>query len=121
MISFFLTFFRLLKVIILGFRNDKDFRFLFFFIIIVLLSATIFYNMVEHWSVINALYFSVMTMATVGYGDLAPTTDISKVFTMIFTFLSVGSFVAFTAKTVQIIIENHKDRKEKRHKKLNKQ
>ncbi len=120
MISFFLTLFRLVKVIVLGIRNDKDFKFLFFFIIVILLSATVFYNMVEHWSVIDALYFAVMTMATIGYGDLVPTTDVSKVFTIIFSFLSIGGFVAFTAKTVKIIIENHKSKKEKIHKKLNK-
>ncbi len=119
MISFFITLFRLIKVIFLGIRNDKDFRFLFFFILILLCSATLFYSKIEHWSIIDALYFSVMTMSTVGYGDLFPTTDASKVFTIIFTFLSIGSFVAFTAKTVQIIIENHKSRKEKIHKKFN--
>ncbi len=120
MISFFITLFRLIKVIFLGIKNDKDFRFLFFFIIVLLISATVFYNMVEQWSVIDSLYFAVMTMSTIGYGDLVPTTDVSKVFTIIFTFLSIGSFVAFTAKSVQIILENHKDRKERIHKKFNK-
>ncbi len=120
MISFFITLFRLIRIIVLGIRNDKDFRFLFFFILIILISAAIFYNTVEHWSIIDALYFSVMTMSTVGYGDLVPTTDASKIFTIIFSFLSIGSFVAFTAKSVQIILENHKNTKEKFHKKFNK-
>ncbi len=114
MISFFLTFFRLLKVIILGIKNDKDFKFLFFFIVILLLSAVLFYTAMENWSLIDALYFSVMTMATVGYGDLVPTTDFSKIFTIIYTFLSIGTFVSFTAKSVQIIIENHKEKKLKK-------
>ncbi len=120
MISFFITLFRLVKVIVTGIKHDKDFKFLFFFIIIILISATVFYTTVENWSVIDSLYFSVMTMATIGYGDLVPTTDVSKVFTIIFSFLAIGSFVAFTAKSVQIIIENHQDRKERIHKKFNK-
>ncbi len=113
MISFFLTLFRLVKVIVLGIKNDEDFRFLFFFINILLLSSTIFYSTAEHWKVIDSLYFSVMTMATVGYGDFVPTTDVSKIFTIIYTFLSIGSFVALTAKTVKIILENHKVKKRK--------
>ncbi len=109
----------MVKIIISGIRRDKDFKFLFFFIIILLISATIFYSTVEQWSVVDALYFSVMTMATIGYGDLVPTTDVSKVFTIIFSFVSIGSFVAFTAKTVQIIIDNHKNRKDKIKNKTN--
>ncbi len=117
MLTFFFNFYRLFKVIIKGLKTDQEFRFLFIFIIVLLLGATVFYTQTEHWSIIDALYFSVMTMATVGYGDLVPTTDISKIFTIIYTFLSIGTFVAFTAKTVQIIIENHKEKKEKRRKK----
>ena len=32
----------------------------------------------EHWSVVDALYFSIVTMSTVGYGDMSPTTDGSR-------------------------------------------
>ncbi len=100
-------------MIFLGIKNDTDFRVLFFFLNILLISATIFYVNTENWSVVDALYFSVMTMSTIGYGDLVPTTDMSKLFTIIFSFLSVGSFVAFTAKSVKVILENHSDRKER--------
>ncbi len=58
-----------------------------------------------------------MTMSTVGYGDLTPTTDVSKVFTIIYTCLSIGAFVSFTAKCVQIMFLNHQDKKSKRLKK----
>ncbi len=121
MVSFFINFYRLIKIIILGIKNDKDFRLLFFFILILLISSTIFYSNVENWTVIDALYFSVMTMSTVGYGDLTPTTDISKIFTIVYTFLSIGSFVSFTAKTVKIIIDNHKSKKDKIKNKFNKE
>ncbi len=113
MFSFFLSFYRLIKIIILGIKNDKDFRFLLFFIVLLLFSSTIFYSTVEHWTIIDALYFSVMTMATVGYGDFVPSTDLSKIFTIVYAFLSIGSFVSFTAKTVKIIMEHHNNKKEK--------
>lgn len=34
--------------------------------------ATTFYHRVEGWRVIDALYFPVVTLATVGYGDFTP-------------------------------------------------
>ena len=51
--------------------------------------------MVEDWSVLDAPYFSVMTLLTVGYGDLAPTTDASKAFTMLYVIVGAGALVAF--------------------------
>ncbi len=120
MISFFLSLYRLTKVLILGLKNDPDFRFLCIFLLILLISATSFYTHVEQWPVVDAIYFSVMTMSTVGYGDLVPTTNLSKIFTIIYSCLSIGTFVAFTAKTVQIVLNAHKDKKEKIRKKSEK-
>ncbi len=114
MFSFFLNCYRLLKIVFKGLKNDGEFRFLFVFIILLLLGASAFYVKVEQWSLIDALYFSVMTMATIGYGDFTPTTDISKIFTIVYTFLSIGAFVSFTAKCVQIMFINHQDKKQRR-------
>ena len=40
---------------------------------VLLVSGTMFYWSVEDWTLIESLYFSVVTLATVGYGDLTPT------------------------------------------------
>jgi hypothetical protein len=40
----------------------------------------------------------VTTLATVGFGDLHPSTPLSKVFTMVYMVLGVGVFVAFITK-----------------------
>ncbi len=112
MFSFFINGYRFLKIVLNGLKNDEEFQFLFILIIVLLVGANIFYVKVEHWSVIDALYFSVMTMATVGYGDLTPTTDVSKLFTVVYAFISIGTFVSFTAKCVQIMFINHQKKKE---------
>ena len=98
MLSFFLNLYRFIKVLLKGIKKDGEFRFLFIFIIILLVGSTVFYYKFEHWSVIDALYFSVMTMATIGYGDLVPTTPFTKIFTIIYTFLSIGAFVSLYSK-----------------------
>ncbi|MDB1144724.1 MAG: potassium channel family protein [Alcaligenaceae bacterium] len=114
MMSFFLNFYRFFKITAHGLKKDKEFRFLFIFIILLLLGSTIFYAKVEHWKMLDALYFSVMTMSTVGYGDLTPTTDLSKIFTIVYTFISIGSFISLTAKFVQIMWEDRQKKKEAR-------
>jgi potassium channel subfamily K len=46
--------------------------------------------LVEKWSLIDALYFSVVTFTTVGYGDVCPNTCASKLFTMVFGLLGIS-------------------------------
>jgi voltage-gated potassium channel len=61
----------------------------------LLLTGTIFYMIVEDWGPLDALYFSVTTLATVGYGDLSPKTDLGKGFTIIYILAGIGVIVAF--------------------------
>lgn len=55
--------------------------------------ASIFYHLVEGWGWIDALYFSVITISTVGYGDFAPQTAIGKLFTSGYVLCGLGLFV----------------------------
>ncbi len=67
--------------------------------------ATIFYWIVEGWSLVDSVYFSVVTIATVGYGDLAPKTAIGKIFTIGYIFAGIGIFVATAAALAQAVIQ----------------
>lgn len=46
------------------------------------------------WSYIDAAYFSMATMSTVGYGDIFPSSDASRIFTLLMIF--VGIIFVFT-------------------------
>ena len=74
--------------------------------IMILISGTLFYNKVEGWRVIDALYFSVMTLTTIGYGDFHPTSDLSKIFTMFYAIVGIGIFVALITQIAKAQIEN---------------
>jgi len=56
----------------------------------VLFIGTVFYHNAEGWRYIDAFYFSVTTLTTVGYGDLVPITDIGKLFTSFYILTGVG-------------------------------
>lgn len=56
------------------------------------------YRWLEGWSTINALYFSVVTLATVGFGDLHPTTDVAKLFTVVYILFGLGVIAAFISE-----------------------
>ncbi|MFA5856838.1 MAG: potassium channel family protein [Candidatus Pacearchaeota archaeon] len=59
-----------------------------FFLLIA--TGTIFYHNVEGWKMIDAFYFSSITMTTIGYGDFSPQTDMGKLFTVFYAFFSIG-------------------------------
>ncbi len=105
MLGFIINIIRLLRAIIHGVRYDQEFRILLFFLVSLLSGSTIFYWQNEGWSVIDSLYFSVMTMSTIGYDGFVPTTTSSKIFTIIFTFLSIGVFVSMITKIVAVTLK----------------
>lgn len=60
--------------------------------------GAVFYRLVEGFSWLDSVYFTVITLATVGYGDLAPATAAGKVFTMFYVVVGIGILVAFVTK-----------------------
>jgi hypothetical protein len=66
----------------------------------VILLGTLFYWRQEGWSLLDAFYFSVITLATVGYGDFAPRTALGKLFTTGYVLVGVGLLGSFLSLLV---------------------
>ena len=71
-------------------------------------TGTVFYRFVEDLRWIDSLYFCVITLTTVGYGDISPTTNAGKVFTMIYVVAGIGVFVALVTTVAHHLIEAKK-------------
>jgi hypothetical protein len=57
--------------------------------------GTFLYMKIEGWGFIDSLYFVVMSITTVGYGDLVPTHDLSKIITIIYSLISIPLMLLF--------------------------
>lgn len=60
-----------------------------------------FYHFVEKLGWIDAYYYSVITLTTVGYGDITPKTDAGKLFTTLYLFIGIGIITAFISTSVK--------------------
>jgi voltage-gated potassium channel len=67
----------------------------------LILVGTIFYWQAEDWTIVEALYFSVLTLTTVGFGDLVPTTATTQLFTVVYVLIGRGIFGALLSSIAQ--------------------
>ena len=94
MVPLVVTLWQFIKAIWNGLK-DPEFRALLFLVVLTLFFGSIFYAKVEGWSLIDAFYFSFITLTTIGYGDLSPTTPLSKLFTVIYVIVGLGILLGF--------------------------
>ena len=66
---------------------------------VLVLTGTLFYWRFEDWTIVEAFYFCIVTLTTVGFGDLTPTSDGTQLFTVIYILTGLGILVALLARS----------------------
>ena len=84
---------------------DPAFRAAFSMLVALMTVGTLFYAVVEGWSLLDSLYFSVIAAATVGFGDFAPQTDPGKAFTIVYVLIGVGLLVMILSRIATGMVE----------------
>ena len=98
--------------IIISFLKDKQYLKLLFLTSAIIGLGTITYRFLEKWEWIDCLYFSIVTLTTVGYGDIAPTTNSGKIFTIFYIIIGLGVILNF----IEIIhLHYEKENKNSQH------
>ncbi|MEM9035517.1 MAG: potassium channel family protein [Actinomycetota bacterium] len=96
-----------LRKLISGFRSflrDPTGQVILSAAVTMIAVGTVFYRFVEELRWLDALYFCVITLASVGYGDITPTTNAGKIFTMGYVVLGIGIFVALVTSIAQHLL-----------------
>ncbi len=73
----------------------KELRGIFVLLLIVVFGGAGAYSILEGWSYLDAVYFAVVTITTLGYGDLVPLTISGKIFTIFFSLsgIAIGLYI----------------------------
>ena len=93
--------FRGLARAVAGVWRDPETKALPFVAGAVVLTGSIFYWRFEDWTFFQALYFCIVTLTTVGYGDFSPSTTGTQIFTIFYILTGFGVLVALLTSVAQ--------------------
>lgn len=60
---------------------------------------------IEGWSLMDAFYMTIITLATVGYSEVNPVSMEGRIFTVVLIFLGVGYFLYVVGGIIQFLVE----------------
>lgn len=75
--------------------REPEFRGLFYGTLLIVGFGGFFYHRVEGWSLLDAYYFTIITLTTIGYGDFSPQTNLGKIFTIFYVLIGLGIISSF--------------------------
>lgn len=83
----------------------RQLKFGFIFLLLVLTVGTLGYMIIEGWEPLSALYMTVITITTVGYGEVAPLSLRGITFTIILILASVGMVAFIVVGLTRVMVE----------------
>lgn len=73
--------------------------------LLILVTGTAGYMIIEDWRFLDALYMTIITISTVGYREVNQIGDIGRVFTIFLVLIGVGFTFYVMAAVVQFMVE----------------
>ena len=67
------------------------------------------FMLIEKLSLVDAIYFSIVTMATVGYGDIHPQSAIGKLLAIVLIIGGVGTFLGIVASITDLFVKRREE------------
>lgn len=91
---------------ILRFLKTNGLIYLIYIDSVLLIIAAIVYSLTEQTSFWNALWWSIVTTTTVGYGDMSPSTAIGRIMAVILMFVGIGMIGMLTSAITSFFSSN---------------
>ncbi len=102
-------------------RQVKPFGIVLFLLVCLIILSVLFFHEVEGWDYLNSYYYTIVTVATVGYGDYTPKTDVGKIGATVLIIVGIGLFSTFVSLLVKRRTLKTIERRDKKQlKKINK-
>ena len=83
------------------------------FLLLILL-GTVVYSILQEWTLFDSLYATIITITTVGYGDLSPQSQSGRIFAIFFTLFAIGLAGYAISSAAAVLFETQQQNREKR-------
>ncbi len=83
----------------------RHFRFSLLSLLVVFAAGTFGYTLIEGWPLFDSLYMTVITLATVGFREVAPLSDAGRAFTILLIVFGAGIIAYAIGSMIQILVE----------------
>ena len=94
--------------------TQTDFVWIITLTTLLILTGTVMYRRLEGWSWLDSFYVTMITITTVGYGDLSPQTPAGRIFAIFFTFIAIGVAGYAITSMAAYLIESREEKQIKR-------
>jgi voltage-gated potassium channel len=84
---------------------EKGLAFIFLLIVLVNLEGVVGYMLIEGWDFLDAFYMTILTISTVGFGEVRQLTPAGRIFTVVLIVTGMGVFWYSVGRLTSFLVE----------------
>jgi len=88
-------------------KELKDLRMIILLLLLVLVFGTVGYAVLEGWPLLDSIYMTIITISTVGYGEVYPLSNAGKIFSAILIVVGVGVALYAFSNLVSYLVRGY--------------
>jgi len=85
--------------------NIKNLILSFLLTLFIIFIGTTGYIIIEDWNILDSLYMTIITLTTVGYGEVHDVSKMGRIFTIFLVFFGFGFIIYVAGAVVQFMVE----------------
>ena len=100
-----------LEMLLEYFKRNRLENFAILIILAIILYGVLGSIFIMHLNIYDSIYYTIITIATVGYGDITPITPLEKIFTVTLILAGVGLLAYILTFIISSVTENLQNRR----------